>query len=41
MKYCVAIDGGGSKTEAVLFDETGNILRHHIGIGGNPTDICI
>lgn len=41
MKYCVAIDGGGSKTEAVLFDETGHILRHHIGIGGNPTDIGI
>lgn len=28
MKYCIAIDGGGSKTEIVLFDETGHILPH-------------
>lgn len=39
MKYCIAIDGGGSKTEIVLFDETGHILRRHVGQGGNPTDI--
>ena len=31
MKYCIAIDGGGSKTEIVLFDETGHILRRHVG----------
>ena len=39
MKYCIAIDGGGSKTEIVLFDETEHILRRHVGQGGNPTDI--
>ena len=38
MRYCIAIDGGGSKTESVLFDETGHILRRHVGVGGNPTD---
>ncbi len=41
MKHCIAIDGGGSKTEAVLFDETGHILRHHVGKGCNPSDIGI
>ena len=39
MRCCVAIDGGGSKTEIVLFDETGHILRRHVGQGGNATDI--
>lgn len=39
MRYCIAIDGGGSKTDAVLFDETGHILRRHVGKGGNATDI--
>ncbi len=41
MKYCIAIDGGGSKTEAVLLDETGHILRHHVGKGCNASDIGI
>ena len=41
MKYCIAIDGGGSKTEVVLFDETGHILRRHVGQGGNPTDVGV
>lgn len=41
MKYCIAIDGGGSKTEVVLFDETGHILRRHVGKGGNPTDVGV
>jgi len=41
MKYCIAIDGGGSKTEVVLLDETGHILRRYVGPGGNPTDVGI
>ena len=41
MKYCIAIDGGGTKTEAVLFDEMGHILHRHVGAGGNPTDVGI
>ena len=36
MKYCIAIDGGGSKTEIVLFDETGHILRRHVGRAATP-----
>ena len=39
MKYVVAIDGGGSKTDAVLLDEKGNILTRSVGLGGNATDI--
>lgn len=38
MRYCIAIDGGGSKTDAVLFDETGHILRRHeAGAATRPT----
>lgn len=39
MRYCIAIDGGGSKTDIVLFDETGRIFRRYVGPGGNATDI--
>lgn len=39
MKYCIAIDGGGTKTDTVLFDTEGNILARHVGPGNNPTDI--
>ena len=39
MKYCIAIDGGGTKTESVLFDETGHILLRHIGNAGIATDL--
>lgn len=41
MRYCIAADAGGSKTDVVLFDETGHILRRHIGPGGNATDIGV
>lgn len=41
MKYCIAADGGGSKTDVVLFDETGHILDRYVGPGGNATDIGI
>ena len=39
MKYCIAIDGGGTKTDAVLFDSAGNIITRFVGPGNNPTDL--
>lgn len=39
MKYFIAVDGGGTKTDTVLFSEDGRILSRHIGPGGNPYDI--
>ena len=33
------MDSGGSKTEALLFDEGGRILRRVTGPGANPTDV--
>ena len=39
MKYCIAADGGGTKTDVVLFDETGRILKRFVGPGGNVYDI--
>ena len=39
MKYCIAIDGGGTKTDAVLFDCEGNIITRFVGPGNNPTDL--
>lgn len=39
MKYCIAVDGGGTKTELVLFDETGHILLRHLGNAGIATDL--
>ena len=41
MKYCIAVDGGGTKTELVLFDETGHILLRHIGNAGTATDLGV
>ena len=41
MRNCIAVDGGGTKTEVILFDETGHILRRCVGAGGNATDIGI
>lgn len=41
MKYVIAIDGGGSKTDAVLLDENGHILSRSVGQGGNATDIGV
>jgi N-acetylglucosamine kinase-like BadF-type ATPase len=37
--YFIAIDGGGTKTDMVLFDETGLIVRRLKNKGCNPTDI--
>ena len=39
MEYFVALDSGGTKTDAVLFDETGHILLRHVGKGCNAMDI--
>lgn len=39
MKGFIAIDGGGSKTELVLFNELGNIFAHKIVSCTNPNDI--
>lgn len=39
MEYYIAIDGGGTKTETVLFDGTGRILCRDITTGCNALDI--
>lgn len=38
MKYYIAIDGGGTKTESVLIDENGHILQYTVRRGCNPMD---
>lgn len=40
-KVFVGIDGGGTKTEFVLFDETGTILKRLVYPGCNPTSCGI
>ncbi len=39
MKYMIAMDCGGTKTETILFDETGHIHHRDIGPGANGMDI--
>jgi len=39
MEYLIAIDSGGTKTDAVLFDETGHILMRDVSAGANGNDI--
>lgn len=39
MKYYIAIDAGGNKTDCVLFDETGTVLAREFGRGANALDI--
>lgn len=39
MKGYIAIDGGGTKTELVLFDKLGHIFQHKIISCSNPNDI--
>lgn len=41
MRYFAAADSGGTKTESVLFDETGHIMAHTRHPGANPMDIGI
>ena len=38
-KYCLGIDGGGTKTEFVLTDENGVVLSRLLDVGTNPNDI--
>ncbi|MBX3750805.1 MAG: ATPase [Opitutaceae bacterium] len=37
MSLRIGIDGGGSKTELILVDESGAIIAQHIGPGCNPS----
>lgn len=37
----IAVDSGGTKTNSVLFDETGHILHRAVTKGGNPLDIGV
>ncbi len=39
MKYYIAIDSGGYKTESILFDETGEVLAYERGRGANAFDV--
>lgn len=39
MKYIIAVDGGGTKTEVVVCDLQGNIIAREIGCSSNPNDI--
>lgn len=39
MKYYIAIDSGGNKTDSVLFDATGNVIAREFGRGANAFDI--
>lgn len=39
MSYYIAIDGGGTKTEALLCTERGDILARAVGGATNPNDI--
>lgn len=41
MKYFIAIDGGGTKTDSVLFDETGHVVLRDVSMGCNSLDIGI
>jgi len=41
MKGFIAVDGGGSKTEIVLCDEFGNVLKHEIVNCSNPNDVSM
>ena len=41
MSYLIAIDGGGTKTESVLFNEEGDVLGRDITQGVNALDIGI
>ena len=39
MRYFLAIDAGGTKTDAVVFDETGHIIYRDLSAGNNGMDI--
>jgi N-acetylglucosamine kinase-like BadF-type ATPase len=39
MTYKIGVDGGGTKTECILIDDTGTIVARHLGPGCNPSVI--
>lgn len=39
MKYFIALDSSGSKTDSVLFDQTGRIIARDYSKGANAFDI--
>lgn len=39
MRYIIGVDGGGTKTEAVVCDENGYVVARHIVGSSNPNDI--
>lgn len=39
MKYYIGIDAGGGKTNVVLVEETGKVIKHILGSSANPFDI--
>lgn len=39
MSFLIAVDSGGTKTETILFDETGHIWCRDVDLGCNPLDI--
>lgn len=39
MEYMIAFDVGGTKTDAVLFDPSGHIVRRSVTPGANPLDV--
>lgn len=39
MNYRIGVDGGGTKTEFLLVDETGATQATHTGPGGNPSQV--
>lgn len=41
MRYCIGIDGGGTKTEGVLTDFTGHVLARRVTGASNPNDITL
>lgn len=39
MRYYIAIDAGGNKTDTILFDQTGNVIARELRRGANAFDI--
>lgn len=39
MRYIIGVDGGGTKTEAVVCDKNGNVVARNIVGSSNPNDI--
>src|ERR1051325_6961841 len=37
MNYKIGVDGGGTKTECMLIDESGRMVAGHVGTGCNPS----